>query len=153
LPTGAAANGMFLNTATPSSLPGAPWISPCWVRTGPASSEAPEPAPSVVAQAVSAPAMMAPAKAMRSDLTTFMNPLPCSTFSCCVAAPAARGRRRRVRLGDLFPAPGAVGGDVVADLHVALVAGVLEEAVLVVARDIHSHGERGLPHDRVRQGH
>src|SRR5690606_13331705 len=33
-PTGGAANGMFLNTVTPSIFPGAPWTSPCWVRTG-----------------------------------------------------------------------------------------------------------------------
>src|SRR5690606_20370978 len=33
-PTGAAANGMPLNTVTPGSLPGSPWTRPCCVRTG-----------------------------------------------------------------------------------------------------------------------
>src|SRR5688572_29029419 len=33
-PMGGAAKGMFLNTVTPSTLPGAPWIWLCWVRTG-----------------------------------------------------------------------------------------------------------------------
>src|SRR5687768_10218185 len=58
-PTGGAANGMFLNTVTPSSLPGAPWITPCWVRTGSA-------LPTVCAAAVEALNSRAQAKAVRN---------------------------------------------------------------------------------------
>src|SRR5690606_37777229 len=59
-PTGGAANGMFLNTVTPSILPGAPWTSPCWVRTG---SDTPTGAAAVADAEFTAPPVCAQAEA------------------------------------------------------------------------------------------
>ena len=58
-PTGGAAKGMFLNTVMPSTLPGAPWIVPCWVRTG-------ADVPTAWAEAADAAAAITQARAVRS---------------------------------------------------------------------------------------
>src|SRR5690606_28887874 len=76
---------------------------------------------------------------------------------------AAAGFGREVFGRGFLELTGTRRGDVVAQLHVAFVAGVLEELVLVVARPIEAGGERcledfgvGVGHlvdDRVRSGH
>src|SRR5687768_5823166 len=82
-PTGGAANGMFLNTVTPSTLPGAPWIRPCCVRTGSA-------VPTACAWAAEAPASIE--QASRKLTVLVMGPLPCLYLVYCPPPAAAWAR-------------------------------------------------------------